>query len=84
MALIAALLGWMFDGFELGLLPLVARPALQDLLADAVQKNGPGFIDLWEGIWTAGFLVGMSTGGVAGGGWVDMVNGPPGARCFRG
>jgi MFS transporter, SHS family, sialic acid transporter len=64
MALLAALLGWMFDGFELGLLPLVARPALQDLLADAVQQNGPGFIDLWEGIWTAGFLVGMSTGGV--------------------
>jgi len=64
MALLAALLGWMFDGFELGLLPLVARPALQDLLADAVQKNGPGLIDLWEGIWTAGFLVGMSTGGV--------------------
>ena len=63
MALLAALLGWMFDGFELGLLPLVARPALQDLLADAVQTN-PGIVDLWEGIWTAGFLVGMSTGGV--------------------
>ena len=64
MALLAALLGWMFDGFELGLLPLVARPALQDLLAKEVLKSGPGLIDLWEGIWTAGFLVGMSTGGV--------------------
>ena len=64
MALLAALLGWMFDGFELGLLPLVARPALNDLLADAVKTSGAGFIDVWEGVWTAGFLVGMSTGGV--------------------
>ncbi len=64
MALIAALLGWMFDGFELGLLPLVARPALTDLLADAVKEHGNSFVDLWEGVWTAGFLVGMSTGGV--------------------
>ena len=64
MALIAALLGWMFDGFELGLLPLVAKPALNDLLAEAVKTNGPKFVDLWEGIWVAGFLVGMSTGGV--------------------
>lgn len=64
MALIAALLGWMFDGFELGLLPLVARPALNDLLADSVAKYGPSIVDVWEGVWTAGFLVGMSTGGV--------------------
>jgi len=64
MALIAALLGWMFDGFELGLLPLVARPALNDLLAGAVKEHGNSFVDLWEGVLTAGFLVGMSTGGV--------------------
>lgn len=64
MALLAAFLGWMFDGFELGLLPLVARPALNDMLAEAVKANGPKFVDVWEGVWTAGFLVGMSTGGV--------------------
>ena len=67
MALLAALLGWMFDGFELGLLPLVARPALQDLLANSGPKDikeMEAFVNLWEGIWTAGFLVGMSTGGV--------------------
>ena len=63
MALLAALLGWMFDGFELGLLPLVARPALTDLLG-AASTSDPKFVDLWEGVWTAGFLVGMSTGGV--------------------
>jgi MFS family permease len=32
MALTAALLGWMFDGFEMGIFPLVARPALVDVL----------------------------------------------------
>lgn len=60
MALLAALLGWMFDGFELGLLPLVARPALTNLLGEVSKAQ----VDLWEGVWTAGFLVGMSTGGV--------------------
>jgi MFS family permease len=32
LALLAALLGWMFDGFEQGVLPVVARPALVELL----------------------------------------------------
>ncbi len=32
MALTAALLGWMFDGFEMGLFPLIGGPALADLL----------------------------------------------------
>src|ERR1700730_16825952 len=40
LALAAALLGWMFDGFEQGILPLVARPALVELLhlTDDVQQ----------------------------------------------
>ena len=32
LALIAALLGWMFDGFEMGLFPVISRPALIELL----------------------------------------------------
>jgi MFS transporter, SHS family, sialic acid transporter len=32
LALAAALLGWMFDGFEQGIVPLLARPALVELL----------------------------------------------------
>jgi hypothetical protein len=36
LVLIAAFLGWMFDGVEIGLIPLVGRPALQDLLGLAV------------------------------------------------
>src|SRR3989449_4980332 len=32
LVLIAAFLGWMFDGLEMGIFPLVARPALQDMM----------------------------------------------------
>lgn len=60
MALIAAFLGWMFDGFEMGLFPLVSRPALIDLLGEA----GKDRVELWMGLMTAGFLVGAATGGV--------------------
>lgn len=58
MALIAALLGWLFDGLEMGLFPLVAPDALLDLLpqGESVPK--------WLGIITALFLVGAATGGV--------------------
>ncbi|MEX0679615.1 MAG: MFS transporter [Pirellulales bacterium] len=60
MALAAAFLGWMFDGLEMGLFPLVARPALKELLgADAATSTG-----LWLGWITAGFLVGAACGGL--------------------
>ena len=32
LALAAALLGWMFDGFEMGLFSMVGRSAIQDLM----------------------------------------------------
>jgi hypothetical protein len=32
LVLAAAFLGWMFDGLEMGIFPLVARPALQDMM----------------------------------------------------
>ena len=31
MALVAAFLGWMFDGMEIGLFPIAGRPALREL-----------------------------------------------------
>lgn len=58
MALTAALLGWLFDGLEMGLFPLVAGPALEDL---GVPR---GEVTSWLGIITAFFLVGAATGGV--------------------
>ena len=60
LTLAAALLGWMFDGLEMGLFPLVARPALADLLG----TTDPGQVSRWIAIITAGFLVGAATGGV--------------------
>src|SRR5215468_8148921 len=60
MALTAALLGWMFDGLEMGLFPLVARPALADLLDTRDESR----ISLWFAVATAVFLVGAATGGV--------------------
>jgi MFS transporter, SHS family, sialic acid transporter len=60
MALVAALLGWMFDGFEMGLFPFVARPAMTDLLG----PEGGSRVGLWILVMTAVFLVGAATGGV--------------------
>lgn len=58
--LISALLGWMFDGFEMGIFPLIARPALQDLL----QTSNDVEIGFWMGNITALFLVGAALGGL--------------------
>jgi MFS family permease len=60
LALLAAFLGWMFDGLEMGLFPLVARPALHELI-------GPGAADsigTWFSLIMAGFLLGAALGGV--------------------
>ena len=69
LVLIAAFLGWMFDGVEQGVFPLVARPALQDLLA--VQTDD--LIGPWMGGITALFLIGAALGGLAFGWFGDRV-----------
>ncbi len=61
LVLIAAFLGWMFDGLEQGVFPLVARPALQDLIG----VEGDKLIGPWMGYITALFLVGAALGGLA-------------------
>jgi SHS family sialic acid transporter-like MFS transporter len=60
MALLAAFLGWLFDGFEMGLFPLIGVPALRDLLPEA----DPVIITNWFSVIIATFLVGAATGGV--------------------
>lgn len=55
MALVAALLGWLFDGFEMGLFPVVARPAVMELLGDQASD---ALFGRWYGVITAAFLVG--------------------------
>ena len=67
MVLVAALLGWLFDGFEMGLFPVIAKPALQDLLGyagKAVPEDVQSVIEHWNSLAVAGFLVGAATGGV--------------------
>src|SRR5947207_12635731 len=58
MVLLAAFLGWMFDGLEMGLFPLVARPALLELL------GSPSNFGAWVGRIIAAFLVGAALGGM--------------------
>src|SRR5512137_2371069 len=63
--LIAAFLGWMFDGLEMGIFPLIARPALQSLMPDLASGGVDQFVGLWMGRITALFLVGAAIGGFA-------------------
>jgi hypothetical protein len=59
LTLAAAFLGWMFDGVEMGIFPLVARPALLELQA-AGGGIGEQFVQTWMGRITAGFLFGAA------------------------
>ncbi|MCC7086655.1 MAG: MFS transporter [Pirellulales bacterium] len=59
MALIAAILGWLFDGFEMGMFPLIGKPALAALLGPKSDQAAD-----WFGVIMAVFLVGAATGGV--------------------
>ena len=67
LALTAALLGWLFDGFEMGLFPVIATRSLADLLGFPMTGLTPEqrtIIEHWNSLATAGFLVGAATGGV--------------------
>src|SRR5438105_739603 len=86
LALIAALLGWMFDGLEMGLFPLVARPALRELLQTkeraAAQATVTGSSPLPKiekdlesevGLWYGVITAGFLVGAATGGvlfGWL--------------
>ena len=61
LTLSAAVLGWLFDGVEMGLFPVIARPALQELLG----LNGDQLVGIWMGRITAVFLFGAAAGGIA-------------------
>src|SRR5256714_7417803 len=63
LVLAAAFLGWMFDGLEMGIFPLVARPALQSMM-EATVPQADQFVGIWMGRITALFLVGAALGGL--------------------
>lgn len=54
----------MFDGLEMGIFPLVARPALQEFQMKAATAVTEQFIQHWMGIITAAFLIGAAAGGL--------------------
>src|SRR5688572_11261162 len=62
LVLIAAFLGWLFDGFEMGLFPVVARPALMTFAPAGVAVDA--FVGSWMGWITAAFLFGAAAGGL--------------------
>ncbi|MCD4727039.1 MAG: MFS transporter [Pirellulales bacterium] len=65
LVLVAAFLGWMFDGVEMGLFPLIARPALQELLG----VTGDALVGQWNGYLIAAFMLGAASGGLVFG-WI--------------
>lgn len=64
MVLVAAFLGWLFDGFELGLFPVVARSALLDLLQSADVEAADKLVGPWNARINACFLLGAASGGL--------------------
>src|ERR1043166_3368277 len=66
LVLLAAFLGWMFDGLEMGIFPLVARPALTEFFQHTTSdaKILEGQIGHWMSYVTALFLVGAACGGM--------------------
>src|SRR5204862_3523590 len=65
LVLSAAFLGWMFDGLEMAIFPLVASPALQSLMLRTSADNTDQFVGAWMGRITALFLLGAACGGLA-------------------
>ena len=67
LVLLAAFLGWMFDGLEMGIFPQIARPALQNLLGpkhlSAIDLKDA--IKFWNVVIDALFLFGAAFGGLA-------------------
>lgn len=60
LVLLAGFLGWMFDGVEMGLIPIVGGPAVQDLL----NTSDETLVGPWMGRFAALFLTGAAIGGL--------------------
>jgi MFS transporter, SHS family, sialic acid transporter len=64
LTLLAAFLGWMFDGMEMGIFPIVARPALEEMARGLQGAELNNFVNGWMGWATALFLWGAALGGL--------------------
>src|SRR4029079_10890590 len=68
--LTAAFLGWLCAGVEMGLGPLIARPAVRDLLADGrvtaiLSPEQEARVGVWFAWYLCAFLLGGAVGGAA-------------------
>ena len=68
-ALIAAFLGWTFDGYETYALVVVLTPLMQQLLSNRERADLP----FWGGLAVGITLLGWAVGGVIGGAVADRV-----------
>jgi MFS family permease len=68
--LAAAFAGLVFDGFELGLMPIAAIPVSAGLLGDAYTK---ALGDLWFARFTAALMLGAAVGGIVLGNLGDRI-----------
>jgi MFS family permease len=59
LVLLAAFLGWMFDGLEMGIFPQISRPAMTELLKGQMEHLG-----WWNNFIAAMFLWGAAVGGL--------------------
>jgi len=59
LVLLAAFLGWMFDGFEQAIFPLISNPCLTELTGGDKKLIG-----MWNGYITASWLLGAASGGL--------------------
>src|SRR3954454_5171591 len=72
LVLLAAFLGWMFDGLEMGIFPQISRPALTELLKRSPEfaqalTTSPEFTHAygwWNQFIAAMFLWGAAAGGL--------------------
>ena len=64
LTLLAAFLGWMFDGMEMGIFPIVAGPALEEMSGGLQGAELKNFVSGWMGWATALFLWGAALGGI--------------------
>jgi SHS family sialic acid transporter-like MFS transporter len=64
LVLLAAFLGWGFDGLEQGIFPLIGRPALLEFFNHLPQPLRDKSVAAWFGYVTACWLLGAACGGL--------------------
>jgi len=78
--LVVAFLGWMFAGFEMNVIPLAGRPAIQSFLLQGSELSDAAAKELigqqagsWFAYFICAFLLGAAAGGLLFGGLGDRI-----------